>query len=466
VDHSKELGQAPVGQLLWKYFVPAIIGVLANILYNLVDRIYIGQGVGALALSGVTVTFPIMIVVMAFGMLVGMGSASLVSIRLGERKRDEAERILGHAFVLLAGISLALTASGLLLRDPILSLFGAGPGMLGYARQYVTIILLGNIFQGVGFGLNNIIRAEGHARAAMTTMILGAGMNIILDPIFIFVFKMGVAGAALATVISMAATSSWVLAHFLGRRPPLRLRRRNFRLDPRIVKEILAIGMAPFAMQLAGSVIHAVFNIQLIRFGSDLAVGAMGIINGAGMMFVFCVIAVNMAAQPIIGFNYGARQFQRVKRTLKIALIAATVITTTGFLTVQLLPAAIIGLFNRDDPRLLAIGVRGMRILLAAFPVVGFQVVSSNFFQAIGKARTAMFLNLLRQVILLIPLVLVLPLALEIDGVWLAGPLADVSAAAITAVAIRREVDRLNGRQFHPLDVPEPEGLGPDSRHW
>ncbi len=466
MDHTKELGQAPVGKLLWKYFVPAIIGVLANMLYNLVDRIYIGQGVGALALSGVTVTFPIMIVVMAFGMLVGMGSASLVSIRLGERKREEAERILGHAFVLLAGVSLALTASGLLLRDPILSLFGAGPETLGHARDYISIILLGTIFQGLGFGLNNIIRAEGHARAAMTTMILGAVMNIILDPIFIFVFKMGVAGAALATVISMAVTSFWVLIHFTGRKSLLRLRSRNFRLDRRIVREILAIGMAPFAMQLAGSVIHAIFNIQLIRYGSDLAVGAMGIINGAGMMFVFGVIAVNMAAQPIIGFNYGARQFQRVKRTLKIALIAATAITTAGFLAVQLFPAAIIGLFNRDDPRLLAIGIRGMRILLAAFPVVGFQVVSSNFFQAIGKARTAMILNLLRQVILLIPLVLLLPLALEIDGIWLAGPLADVFAAVITAVAIRREVNRLNGRQLHPLEVPEPEGLGPDSRHW
>ncbi len=466
MDHTKELGQAPVGKLLWKYFVPAFIGVLANVLYNLVDRIYIGQGVGALALSGVTVTFPIMIVVMAFGMLVGMGSASLVSIRLGEGKQEEAERILGHAFVLLAGISLALSASGLLLRDPILSLFGAGPEMLGHARQYVTIILLGTIFQGLGFGLNNIIRAEGHARAAMATMILGAVLNIILDPIFIFVFKMGVAGAALATVISMAATSIWVLTHFTLRRSLLRLRRKNFRLQARVVKEIVAIGMAPFAMQLAGSVIHGIFNIQLIRYGSDLAVGAMGIINGAGMMFVFCVIAINMAAQPIIGFNYGARQFQRVKRTLKIALIAASAITTAGFLAVQLFPAAIIGLFNRDDPRLLAIGVRGMRILLAAFPVVGFQVVSSNFFQAIGKARTAMLLNLLRQVILLIPLVLLLPLALKMDGIWLAGPLADVSAAAITAVAIRREVDRLNGRQLHPVEVPEPEGLGPDSRHW
>jgi len=466
LDHTKELGQAPVGRLLWKYFVPAIIGVLANMLYNLVDRIYIGRGVGALALSGVTVTFPIMIVVMAFGMLVGMGSASLVSIRLGERKRDEAERILGHAFVLLAGISLALSGLGLLLRDPVLSLFGAGPETLVHARDYITIILLGNVFQGIGFGMNNLIRAEGHARIAMVTMILGALLNIILDPLFIFVFQMGVAGAALATVISMAVTSYWVLIHFTGRKSLLRLRAKNFRLDRRIVREILAIGMAPFAMQLAGSVIHAIFNIQLIRYGSDLAVGAMGIINGAGMMFVFCVIAVNMAAQPIIGFNYGARQFQRVKRTLKIALIAATAVTTAGFLAVQLFPAAIIGLFNRDDPRLLAIGVRGMRILLAAFPVVGFQVVSSNFFQAIGKARTAMLLNLLRQVILLIPLVLLLPLALEIDGIWLAGPLADVSAAAITAVAIRREVDRLNGRQLQQVEVPEPEGLGPDSRHW
>ncbi|MBN2345165.1 MAG: MATE family efflux transporter [Candidatus Aminicenantes bacterium] len=466
MDNSTELGQAPVGRLLWKYFVPAIIGVMANILYNIVDRVYIGRGVGALALSGVTVTFPIMIVAMAFSMLVGMGSASLVSIRLGQGRRDEAEKIIGHAFVLLAGVSLTITALALLLRDPILSLFGAGPEMLGHARSYITIILLGNVLQGVGFGLNNVIRAEGNARAAMTTMLLGATLNLVLDPIFIFVCKMGVAGAALATVISMSATCSWVLAHFTGRRSVLRLRRANFRLEARIVKGILAIGMAPFAMQLAGSVIHAVFNIQLIRYGSDLAVGAMGIIQGAGMMAVFCVIAVNMAAQPIIGFNYGARSYPRVKRTLKIALIAATAITSAGFLAVQVFPAAIIGLFSRDDPRLLEIGVRGMRILLAAFPVVGSQVVSSNFFQAIGKAKTAMFLNLLRQVILLIPLVLLLPLVLRLDGVWLAGPFSDIAAAAITAVAVRREVNRLNLRQRQQIEVPEPEGLGPDSRHW
>lgn len=448
MDNSQELGQAPVGKLLWKYFVPAIIGVAANTLYNLVDRIYIGQGVGALALSGLTVTFPIMIISMAFGMLVGMGSAALVSIRLGEGKRGEAEKILGHAFVLLAGISLSVSALGLLLRDPVLRIFGAGAQTLGYAREYITIILLGNVFQGVGFGLNNLIRAEGHARVAMTTMILGAAMNIVLDPIFIFVFKMGVAGAALATVISMAATCAWVLAHFTGRRSLLRLRRRHLRLERRVVRDILAIGMAPFAMQLAGSVVNALFNVQLIRFGGDLAVGAMGIINGAAMMVVFCVIAVNMAAQPIIGFNYGARQFLRVKRTLKIALVAAAGITGVGFLAVQIFPAALIGLFSRHDPRLLAIGTRGMRILLAAFPAVGPQVVSSNFFQAIGKARISMLLNMLRQVILLIPLVLLLPPLLGIDGVWLAGPLADAAAAAITAWAVKREVRHLN-RRWH-----------------
>lgn len=460
MDNSQELGQAPVEKLLWKYFVPAIIGVLANTLYNLVDRIYIGQGVGALALSGLTVTFPIMIIAMAFGMLVGMGSAALVSIRLGEQKRGEAEKILGQAFVLLAAVSLAITGLGLLLRDAVLSLFGAGPETLGYAREYVTIILLGNVFQGVGFGLNNLIRAEGHARTAMISMVLGAVMNIVLDPIFIFVFKMGVAGAALATVISMAATCCWVLAHFTGRKSLLRLQRRNFRLEPRIVRDILAIGMAPFAMQLAGSVVNALFNVQLIRYGGDLAVGAMGIINGAGMMVVFCVIAVNMAAQPIIGFNYGARQFLRVKKTLKIALVAAVAITTAGFLAVQLFPGAIIGLFSRHDPRLLAVGTRGMRILLAAFPVVGPQVVSSNFFQAIGKARTAMILNLLRQVILLIPLVLGLPPLLGIDGVWLAAPLADVSAAAITAAAIKREVRHLN-RRWRERAAAAPRDPGP-----
>ncbi|HAD82805.1 MAG: MATE family efflux transporter [Candidatus Edwardsbacteria bacterium RIFOXYD12_FULL_50_11] len=444
MDRTQELGHTPVGKLLWKYFLPAIIGVLANTLYNIVDRIYIGRGVGALALSGLSVTFPIMIIAMAFGMLVGMGSASLVSIRLGQQNKPEAEKILGNAFTLLIVISFGITVLGLVFRDTILSLFGAGPDTLGYAKQYITIILWGNIFQGLGFGMNNMIRAEGHAKTAMYTMLIGAVANALLDPLFIFVFKMGVAGAAIATVISMAITSAWVLLHFTGNKSGLRLKTANLRLEKKIVLGIFSIGMAPFAMQLAGSVINALFNIQLIRYGGDLAVGAMGIINSVAMMVVFCVIAINMASQPIIGFNYGAKQYHRVKRTLKLALIAATGITVSGWLAVEIFPGAIISLFNTSDPGLLAIGVRGMRILLFMFPVVGFQVVGSNFFQAIGKARISMFLNLLRQVIVLIPMVLILPPLLKIDGVWLSGPLADLIAASITAVMILREVKKLN----------------------
>ncbi len=339
---------------------------------------------------------------------------------------------------------------GLLARDPILALFGASPETLVYARQYITIVLWGNIFQGTGFGLNNLIRAEGNARTAMYTMLVGAVCNALLDPLFIFVFKMGVAGAAVATVISMAISSVWVLLHFTGGSSLLRLRPENMRLDRSIVLGIMSIGMAPFAMQLAGSVINALFNIQLIKYGGDVAVGAMGIINGVAMMVVFCVIAINMAAQPIIGYNYGARQYPRVRRTLKIAIVAATAFTTAGFLAVELFPGAIIGLFNRSDPGLLRIGVPGMRVLLAAFPVVGFQVVSSNFFQAIGKARISMFLNLLRQVIVLIPMVLILPPLLGIDGVWLSGPIADLAAAAITAVMISRELRRLGPGPLWP----------------
>ncbi len=446
MDRSQELGQTPVGKLLWKYFVPAIIGVLANTLYNIVDRIYIGRGVGALALSGLSVTFPIMIIAMAFGMLVGMGSASLVSIRLGQQNKPEAEKILGNAFTLLVIISFGVTVLGLIFRDTILSMFGAGPDTLGYAKQYITIILWGNIFQGLGFGMNNMIRAEGHAKIAMYTMLIGAVANALLDPLFIFVFQMGVAGAAIATVISMAITSSWVLLHFTGGRSGLKLQTVNLRLDKKIVLGIFSIGMAPFAMQLAGSVINALFNIQLIKYGGDLAVGAMGIINSVAVMVVFCVIAVNMASQPIIGFNYGAQQYARVKKTLKLALIAGTGITVAGWLAVEIFPQAIIALFNTSDPRLAEIGVRGMRILLAAFPVVGFQVVGGNFFQAIGKARIAMFLNMLRQVIVLIPMVLILPPLLGIDGVWLSGPIADFIAASITALMILREVKKLNAK--------------------
>ncbi len=235
-------------------------------------------------------------------------------------------------------ISLGITVLGLLARDRILAMFGAGPETMGYARQYITIILLGNVFQGIGFGLNNVIRAEGHARTAMFTMIVGATANALLDPLFIFVFGMGVAGAAVATVISMAITSTWVTAHFAGRGGGLRLRLANMRWERRIVAGIFSIGMAPFAMQLAGSVINALFNFQLIRHGGDLAVGAMGIINSVAMMIVFCVIAINMASQPVVGFNYGARQFKRVRRALKLAVVSATAVTTAGFLAVEIFP--------------------------------------------------------------------------------------------------------------------------------
>jgi putative MATE family efflux protein len=388
-----------------------------------------------------------MIIAMAFGMLVGMGASSLVSIRLGQQNKPAAEKILGNAFTLMVLVAVSMTSLGLLFRDRILALFGAGPDTLGYARDYITIILWGNIFEVTGFGMNNLIRAEGNAKTAMYTMILGAAANALLDPLFIFVFKMGVRGAAIATVLSMAMSSLWVQSHFLKKDGFLRLKWPNLRLEKSIVLGIFSIGMAPFAMQLAGSVINALFSIQLIKYGGDRAVGAVGIIGSISMMVVFCVVAINMASQPIIGFNYGARQYDRVKRTLKIAVIAGTSITSAGFLAVQLFPGTIIGLFNRSDPALMAIGVRGMRILLAAFPVVGFQVVSSNFFQAIGKARIAMFLNLLRQVIVLIPLVLLLPPLLKMDGIWLSGPIADLTAASITAVMIWREVKKLNQAQ-------------------
>ena len=382
MDNTKELGQTPVGKLLWKYFVPAIIGVLANTLYNLVDRIYIGRGVGALALSGLTVTFPIMIIAMAFGMLVGMGSASLVSIRLGERKQTPRPRRYS-----------AMPSScwwACPWRSPCWGFCCAttscrcsAPGRIRWAMpgEYITIILLGNVFQGIGFGLNNLIRAEGHARTAMVTMILGALLNILLDPLFIFVFKMGVAGAAMATVISMAATSFWVLAHFTGKKSLLRLRAKNFRLERRIVRGILAIGMAPFAMQLAGSVIHALFNIQLIHYGSDLAVGAMGIINGAGDDGGL-LRHRHQHGRPadhrlqLRGPAVPSGQEDPEDR----ASSPPPPSPRPDFWRCSCFPAAIIGLFNRSDPRLLDIGVRGMRILLAAFPRGGVPGGQLQFF--------------------------------------------------------------------------------------
>jgi len=439
-----DLEFSSIPRLMWKYFLPAFASVIIHSLYNIVDRIYIGQGIGALALSGLSAIFPIMIIMMAFGMLIGMGAGVRVSLNMGKKDFSRAEKVLGNAFVLMLIVSVFITIIGFLIEKPLLEFFGIGEETFNYADEYLSIILLGTVFNITGYSLNNIIRSEGNAKIAMISIFIAAGLNIILDPIFIFWLKMGVRGAAIATVISQFVLFVWVLLHFNSSRSLIKLKVINFRLSRDIVWHIVTIGFAPFAMQVASSFVFGTYNIQLVKYGDDIAVGAMGIIMSIAMLLIMSVIAVNMASQPITGFNYGAKNYKRVRKTLVIGLISATAISVFGFLVSQLFPSAIIRMFNNDNQELLKTGVHGLRIFLFALPLVGFQIITGNYFQAIGKAGIAAFLSMMRQVIVLIPLLFFLPKHFGLTGVWLAGPVSDIISAMVVSFFLIRELRRLN----------------------
>jgi putative MATE family efflux protein len=440
----KELEHEKIGKLMWKYFLPAFAGMMASALYNIVDRIYIGQGVDALALSGLSVVFPLMIIIMAFGMLVGMGSAVRISLSLGEKDYERANRILGNAAFLALVLGLILMTTGYLVRNKVLQIFGAGPQTLKYASDYFMIILAGVPFAMTGYALNNIIRAEGNPRIAMVSIFISAGLNAILDPIFIFGFGMGVKGAAYATIISQLVLFIWVIIHFRSRKSVAKLEYRKIYPDPYIIKHIVSIGFAPFAMNVASSIVMAVMNTQFIKYGGDISVGALGIVNSSTMMLIMTIISINMATQPIVGFNYGAGLYCRVKEAVMKAIRYATLVAVGGWLICMLIPGVVVNIFNSDNMELRSAGVLGLRIYCAVLPVVGFQIIASNYFQAIGQAKLAAFLSLLRQIIVLLPLIIILPGFWGVEGVWIANPISDTVAAIISFMLFRRELKKLN----------------------
>lgn len=441
-----ELENSGITSLLWKYFLPAFTGVIINSLYNVVDRIFIGQGVGAEALSGISAVYPIMLILMAFGMLIGIGAGVRISINLGMKNFPRAEKVLGNSFILMLIVSGIISIIGFSIKDPLLRLFGVENDTMAFANEYLNIILVGAVFSVVGFSMNNLIRSEGNAKIAMYSMLISAGTNIILDPIFIFWFHMGVAGAAWATIISQLVLCVWVIRHFISSSSVIKLRKVNFKLNGQIILYIITIGFAPFSMQIAGSFVQGLYNIQLIKFSSDIAIAAMGIINSVAMLIVMTIVAINMAAQPIFGFNYGANNYKRVKDTLIICMKAATGIAIVGWLIVQFFPEMIVLAFNNSSEELLKVGTQGLRTFLIALPVIGFQVIVGNYFQSIGKAGTSILLTLMRQVILLIPILFILPNYLGLTGVWFASPIADVGSALIAGYFIIREIKNLNGK--------------------
>ena len=445
MDNSKELEQGNIKDLLFKFSLPAIVGMMVNALYNIVDTIYIGhmKGTGSIALSGIAITFPLSTIIMAFGMLVGVGSSSLISIRLGQKRKGDAEKILSNAFVLDIIISSAVGILGYIFVEPILKLFGAKGDVLIYAKSYISIILLGAPLQNVGFGMNNIIRAEGNPNRAMITMLSGAILNIILDPIFIFVFNMGVEGAAIATVISEALNTFLVVSYFASSKSHLNIKKDYLKPNSPIIKDIFAIGMSPFSMQIASSAVTTFYNQGLLTYGGDKAVAAMSIINKISMLIFMPIYGINQGSQPIIGFNYGSKKYDRVKKTLGLAIKAADIIACIGFVMVEFFPSILIKLFNTEDTELIAIAVRGIRIDLMFLPIIAFQIISSNYFQAIGKAKISMFLSVLRQVIILIPLILILPRFFGLNGLWFSAPVSDMVSAVITAIFLIKNIKSL-----------------------
>lgn len=445
-ERRKLLGEEPIGKLLVKFSLPAITGMIVNALYNIVDRIFIGKGVGELAIGGLFISSPISLIIMAFGMLIGIGGNTLVSIKLGQDRKEEAEKVTGNSFVLLILISLCISVFGLIFLKPLLNVFGASPSNYQYAYDYMKIILIGAPLQAIGFGMNNFIRGEGSPTIAMKTMLIGAISNTILDPIFIFWFNMGVEGAALATIISQGLSALWVMRYFFGGKSMLNIKKEYLKLKLEIAKDIVLIGLGPFSMQIAGSMVTVLLNNSLKNYGGDLANSSMAVINSVAMMVMMPVFGINQGSQPIIRFNYGAQKYDRVKETLKYATIAATAITTMGFLLTQLFPAQLYQLFISKEgniTEILKIGIPGMRIYLAMFPIVGFQVVSSNYFQATGRPKHAMLLSLSRQVLVLIPALIILPKIYGLTGVWLAGPISDLIASIITVYFVIKSVKNL-----------------------
>jgi putative MATE family efflux protein len=417
--------------------------MVVNALYNVVDSIFVGHGVGEIGLVAVSIAFPLMLILMAVGMLVGVGAAALVSIRLGEKDKAGAELILGNALSMIIVFVVVTTLAVLSYLDPILIKLGATPEVLPYARDFTSIIMLGSVFMHVSFGLNNIIRAQGDPATALKTMLIAALLNIVLNPLFIFGLNMGIKGSAWATVLAQAVSTVWVLTYFFRGIGTLQLKKCYLAIRVDIVIAITKIGLAPFLMQIGTSLVMVIFNFSLLEHGGVLAVAAFGIINRVFILMLMPILGISQGAQPIIGYNYGAGKYRRVVETIKLATAAATAVCILGFIGVQIFDEQIIRLFN-NNPELIQLGSTGLRIFLIMLPLIGFQLISANYFQAVGKAGYSIILNLLRQIIILIPMVYVLPQFLGLTGIWLAGPISDFGAALLTGVFIFREIKQLS----------------------
>lgn len=436
--YENPLGVEKTSVLLRQFSIPAIIGMMVSALYNVVDRIYIGNApnIGSQGLAGITIGFPIMILQLAIALLFGIGGATLFAIKLGEKKLEEADEILNNTFALLLISGVLFMIFGISFHKPLLRLFGASPEVLPYSMDYMRIIFFGSVFHMTSLGMNHMMRANGKPNLAMITMFAGAGTNIILDPIFIFGFKMGISGAALATIISQAVSMTWVVGNFFSKKNRHRIQFRLMKPRWCNFRRIAALGTPSFVLQSVNSILHVILNKTLLQFGGDVAVSAMGVVNSVQTILLMPITGLNQGLQPIISFNFGARKYDRIKQAERQAMTVATIIVVVGWILTRVFPTQIVAMFNRE-PELLKLGSYALKTWFWLLPVVGFQILGANFFQAIGRPLSAMTLTLTRQVLLLIPAIIVFSRLWGLEGLLFAAPFADGLAAAITGLRFR-----------------------------
>ena len=444
-----ELGHKDIKKLLLDYSLPAIVAQMASSVYNIVDSIFIGQGVGPMAIAGMALTLPLMNMAAAFGALVGAGGSTLISIKMGQKDDQGAAHVLGNIAMLNIILGVAVMIIGLVFMDQILVLFGASETTMPYAKEFMRVILIGNVVTHLYFGLNSAMRSSGNPRKAMICTLVTVICNIILAPIFIFGFGWGLGGAAAATVLSQTISLAVIIKHFADRNQFLHFQRFAFRLKKNIVKGILSIGISPFAINICSCMVVILINNQLYTYGGDYAIGAYGNVNKILMLFAMVVLGINQGMQPIAGYNYGAKQYDRVGEVLKFAILYAEVVMITACVASELFPHQIMSMFTPDE-KMIADSAYGLRITVATFPLVGFQMVATNFFQSIGKALWSAVLSTTRQLLFLLPLLLILPNIFELLGVWICLPIADTLAFVVTAILLWNQLKKFKTEQTQP----------------
>ncbi|MDR0661286.1 MAG: MATE family efflux transporter [Prevotellaceae bacterium] len=453
-NSSLILGTKPIGKLLAQYAIPAIIAMTASSLYNMADSIFIGHGVGSLGISALALTFPIMNLAAAFGSLIGVGAATLVSVKLGQKDYNTANKILGNVLILNILIGICFSILSLPFLDDILYFFGASKDTLPYARDYMEIILYGNVITHMYLGLNAVLRSSGYPKMAMNTTLLSVVINCALNPIFIFTLDWGIKGAAWATVISQGISLIWQIVHFSSPKQLLHFRKGIYKLKKDIVKGIISIGMSPFLMNICSFLVIILINRGLKYHGGDMAIGAYGLVNRISALFVMVIMGFTQGMQPIVGYNFGARKFDRVTEVTKLTIWWGIGVATFGFLICQLFPEIIVRVFTSEQ-ELIEPSVYGLHIIFALFPIVGFQIVATNFFQSLGMAKKAIFLSLTRQLIFLIPCLLILPPIFGTLGVWISIPIADFAATILTAILFFNQVKKFKQMSLNSLYIPE-----------